>query len=163
MDHELLDNIGHNGGHAAIDVGLLIGSRPILAQGDIRSGVDIGDCHAAVAALKAHHVTIGIGFRLGRIQGLDGQIAEQSGDPRTLHHIDGSRAGLRHVSLGASARKDDAAAVHIQVGIHVRLGAVAAEDIQIPVSGRQSGILPNGDVLGAGPFQVDGCLALLAK
>ena len=163
MDHELLDNIGHNGGHAAIDVRLLIGSRRIFAQGDIRSGVDIGDCLAAVAALKAYHVTIGIGFGLGRIQGLDGQIAEQSGDPRALHHIDGSRAGLRHVSLGAAARKDKAAAVHIQVGIHVGLGAVAAENAQVPVAGRQSGLLADGDVLGAGPFQVDGCFALLAK
>ena len=154
---ELLNNVGNHLGVLRVDIGLLRAAA-VRAQGDV--GGDRGGHirFTPVAARKAGHMPVGIRGGAGGIGGLHYQIAEESGDVRALRNADCGGAGLNHSGLGASTCQDDAAAAHIQVGIHVRLRAVAAEDIQIPVAGSQPGVLTDGDVLRAGPGQADACL-----
>ena len=159
---EFLDNVGNHLGVLRVDIGLLRAAA-VRAQGDV--GGDRGSHirFTPVAARNAGHMPVGIRGGAGGTGGLHYQIAEESGDVRAFRNVDCGGAGLLHFGLGASTCHDDAAAAHIQVGIHVRLRAVAAEDIQIPVAGSQPGVLTDADVLFAAPGQADACLAAFAK
>ena len=159
---ELLDNVGNHLGALRVYIGLLH-AVVVFAQGDV--GGDLGGHirFTPVAARKAGHMPVGVRGGAGGVGGLHFQRAEDSGDIRALRDADCGGAGLNHSGLGARARHDDTAAAHIQVGIHVRLRLVAAEDVQIPIAGCQPGVLTDADVLFAVPGQADACLAAFAK
>ena len=72
----------------------------------------------------------------------------------------GGFAGLHHSGLGALASVNDATAVHVKVGVHIRQAVVTAEDFQITVAGRESRVLADGNALAAGPLHADACLAI---
>ena len=159
---ELLNNVGNHLGVPCVDIGLLCPG-VVGAQADVGGDLYGHVRFTGVAARKALHIPVGVCGGLGGVGCLYLQLAEESGDLSALRHVDGGGAGLLHRGPGATAGQDDAAAVHIQVSVHVRLGFVAAEDIHISVSGSQTGVFADADGLVTLPGQADACVAVLGK
>ena len=159
---ELLDNVGNHLGFPCVDIGLLCPG-VVSAQADVGGDLYGHIRRTVVAARKAFHIPVSVCGGLGGVGGLYQQLAEEGGDLSALRHGNGGAAGLLHRGLGAFAGQDDAAAVHVKVGIHVRLAFVAAEDIQIAVAGSQTGVFADADALAALPGQADACVAVLGK
>ena len=108
-------------------------------------------------------MSVGVGSGLGGVGGFDKKLTEEGGDIRTPCNAYIGVAGLFHGGPGALACNDDAAAVHVKVGVHVRLGTVAAEYAYIAVAGDKPCVFADGDALSSVPLEFDACLALLSK
>ena len=160
---ELLDDVGIDDSDLTVDVSLCIGSGHIRTQRDIGGDLDSHIRLAAVATRKALQVTVRVSDGLGGIGGLDCQRTEESSNSRRLTDSDLGGAGLLHICLRALARKDETAARHIQVRIHVGFRGVAAQDAQIAVAGYQSGVIAHRNELLTVPGQVDPGRAVLTE
>ena len=156
---ELLNDVGNHLGDPCVDIGLNRNG-VVCAQGDVGGGFRGHIRFTPVAARNTDHIPVSVRGSPGGVGGLHQQFAEEGSDLSARPNAYCGFAGLHHSGLGALASVNDAAAVHVKIGVHIRQAVVTAEDFQITVAGRESRVLADGDALAAGPLHADACLAI---